>query len=240
MVRTIRKNSIIICFITFFAFAGNDEELFLRANKLYESHEYDQALSLYQMMPKQGRAVLYNIGNCYFHKNDYAQALIYWMRAKNGATVQECAAIDHNREYVLQKLNKKQDKSLGNHLVQLTDTINLYLSLLGLQLLIILLWITLVCLYYYNRLKKMHCFLLITLLLIFISALFFQYIKKITVCGFIVKEAQVFVCPDESSDIIGKIDYADSVIIKEIRKGWYKVRYSGNIGWVEADAVQTV
>src|SRR5579872_1125457 len=108
MVRTIRKSSIIFCFFSIFSFAGTDEELFLRANKMYETHEYDKALSLYDMISSKGRAVLYNMGNCYFYKNDYSHALACWMQAEKGACAQEYTAIQQNKKYVLQKLGKAE------------------------------------------------------------------------------------------------------------------------------------
>src|SRR5579872_4836188 len=140
MVRTIRKSCIIVCFLSFFAWAGNDEELFLRANKLYEAHDYDKALSSYEMIPHKGRAVLYNMGNCYFYKNDYPRALAYWSKAEKGATVQEKLAIDRNKHYVLEKLGKKNDYFFAQRMYELFEYSAFYVSFFCLQLLLLLVW----------------------------------------------------------------------------------------------------
>lgn len=242
MVRTIRKSSIIFCFITFFAFAGNDEELFLRANKLYELHEYDKALSLYEMIPSKGRAVLYNMGNCYFHKNDYSQALIYWMRAEKGAGSGEYAAISHNKNYVLQKMGKKEDEHFLSRVKHFFDNAEPYISLFCLQLLFLLLWYF--CIFFgyrYGRIKKIQLLLLMMSLFFIATMLWMQHLKKSTIVGVVTqKKAELLAGPDKGFDLIGFVNYADHIIIKETRKGWYKVRYSDNIGWVEADAIQII
>jgi hypothetical protein len=74
MVGPFRKNYIISSFICALVViilnAQNDEEFFLRGNKHYEQKDYDNALCSYDMMNKKGRAVFYNMGNCYFYKDD--------------------------------------------------------------------------------------------------------------------------------------------------------------------------
>ena len=112
MARSFRKNHIIVFLIMVLAVTTantqNDEEFFLRGNKFYEQKDYDNALSSYDMMSKKGRAVFYNMGNCYFHKDDYAQALVYWSRAENGATRQEHSAIERNKRRVLEIMGKDE------------------------------------------------------------------------------------------------------------------------------------
>src|SRR5438309_468700 len=104
MDRTLRKNYIALFFMCMLTVmvtvAGTDEELFLRGNKYYAQKDYDNAIRSYDMMGRKGRAVLYNMGNAYFHTDDYAQALIYWSRAQIGATPQEYHFIACNKEHV--------------------------------------------------------------------------------------------------------------------------------------------
>ena|SRR5437762_4830035 len=241
MDRSIRRSCIIIIFFSFVIFAGNDEELFLRANKLYEAGEYDKALLSYESIPQKGRAVFYNMGNCYFHKNDYPQALVYWMRAEKGATSQEYAMIQYNKNYVLQKIGKNKEDLWLNKIKQLFESLNLYVSILSLQILIFLLWGIFLCLYYYGYLKKIRSFLLTSFLCILATMLFLHYEKNSTLCGVITEQqAYLFSGPDKGLDVIGFVKYADHVIIREVREGWYKIKYSDNSGWIEAEAIQIV
>jgi tetratricopeptide (TPR) repeat protein len=230
MVRKNRTVSLILYFFSFFAHAGNDEELFLRANKLYETQGYEQALSLYIMMSQKGRAVLYNMGNCYFQKKDYAQALAYWMKAENGATAEEKAMIQQNKNYVLQKLGKK-----------INGPFDPIVSILILQVLFCVAWGMLLFLYYRGRLKAMRTIMLLSSLFATTALLLLQQKKQSTQSGFVIQEqAHVFSGPDTGFDTIASVQYADYVTVKEIRQGWYKIRYSDNIGWVEADAIHVI
>jgi len=219
---------------------ANDQELFLRANQLYESHDYDNALSSYMTMSRHGTAALYNIGNCYFHKNDYARALAYWARAKKGATRQECIAIDRNSDHVLCCLQKQRDGTWVNWLVKIISAINMMIPLIIEQFLFFLCWVLLWYLYGNNRLYKTYFFFLTLLLCILAIALYVRYRDSVSVYGFAVKKTPVLSCPTRDADYLGVIEYADCVKIRESRKEWYKVRYSDNIGWVEADTIQIV
>jgi len=241
MDRSIRRSCIIIIFFSFVMFAGNNEELFLRANKLYEAGEYDNALLSYESISQKGRAVFYNMGNCYFHKNDYPLAFVYWMRAEKDATAQEYAMIQYNKNYVLQKIGKNKDDTWLDKIKQLFESINLYMSIFSLQILIFLLWGLFLFLYHYGSLKRIRIFLVTSFLFIFTTMLFLHYEKNSISYGIITEQqAHLFSGPDKGLDIIGFVKYADHVIIKEVREGWYKIRYSDNSGWVEAEAIQIV
>ncbi len=240
MVKAIRNSCIIFSFISLYLCAGNEEELFLRANKLYVSQEYDEALSLYEKMPRKGHAVLYNMGNCYFYKDDYPSALVYWERAQRGATSREYAAIYQNKKYVLEQLNLK-NTDFYLTLIDTLDCINAYISLYGLQLLLFVLWYLFFIAYYRGRLKSSLLFFLLSLLL-FVSFILMLYdVEKATVHGIISKKnILLYTGPNKGFDTVGSARYADRVIVREAREGWCKVKDSDKIGWVEADAIKII
>ena len=62
--------------------AGSQEEIFLRANKLYQQHKFQDALTLYNTLSHKGPAVWENIGNCAYYLEDYSHAIAYWYRAQ--------------------------------------------------------------------------------------------------------------------------------------------------------------
>jgi hypothetical protein len=247
MVGPFRKNYIAALFVSALvlgtAFAGSDEELFLRANKYYEQKDYDNALISYDMMTKKGRAVLYNMGNVCFHKGDYAQALVYWSRAQIGTTLQEYNLIARNKEHVLTLLGKQSDAPLKYRLFQLLNEALPYVSLFFLQLFFLMCWYLLFLLMRANRLKfkKMIlgflCFLIVTSGV----GLGVHYSNQCAQNGVVVKrESQLFAAPDKGFHALCPVVYADNVTIKEMREGWYKVGYADMIGWVEADVVQII
>jgi hypothetical protein len=125
------------------------------------------------MIDKKGRAVFYNMGNCYFHKGDYAQALVYWSRAEVGANAQEYALIKRNKEYVFNELDINPEQGRWRTILQLFHTTLPYVSLIMLQLFFLLCWyffiffarrkdmrskkIILSCLSYSAKYNEWHC-----------------------------------------------------------------------------------
>jgi hypothetical protein len=242
MDKSFRKRCIVFCFIALYAQAGNDEELFLRGNKLYEHHEYDKALSSYEMMAHKGRAVLYNMGNCYYHIHNYPQALVYWLRAERGATPYECGLIAHNKQQLAKKIGKHSTQSLVDRITSFVHAAMPYFSLLFLQIFFVILW----CFFVFttgkkNRFRKLISIVLLLLMMLLGAALGVYYLKHRTVFGVVVKQqAVLFSGPHAEFHAIGSVACADHVVVKEQREGWYKIGYSGNIGWVEAEAIQII
>ena len=141
MDRSFKKSSIIFCFFSLFIVAGNDEEFFLKGNKLYKQQDYQAALQAYEMVNHKGRAVLYNMGNCYYHIKNYPLALVFFDRAERGATCQEIVCIENNKQIVLEKIGKIPEDSMFKWVKSFLYFIFPYFSLFFLQLFF------LICLY---------------------------------------------------------------------------------------------
>jgi len=246
MDRAVRKNYIVLffmCMLSFQVIFSTDEELFLSGNKYYEQKNYDKALHSYQMMNKKGRAALYNIGNVYFYKGDYAQALVYWSRAEVGATIAEYNCIKKNKEHVLTLMGKAKDQSLLVTLFNLCKDTLPYISLFFLQILFLMCWYMLFFLsrYYHTKVKKMMLSSLCLLMMLCGVLLGVYYTNECSRNGIIViKEGQLFAAPHKDFHKLCPVVYADNVKIKEVKEGWYKIQYADMIGWVEADVVQII
>lgn len=247
MDRSLRKNYVIvvcICVGIISAIcAGNDEEFFLRGNNYYKQKDYDNALQSYEMIRKKGRAALYNIGNCFFHKTDYSNALVYWSRAEIGSTAQELRLIERNKEYVLKKIGKETEQSLQVRLFKLFHSVLPYVSLLFLQLCFLLCWYFFIFLArnkQKNNKKFIVACLCVTLLLC--GTLLHISCVRENVRNAIVmkKEIALFSGPDKGFHALAPLEYADSVVVKEVREGWYKVQYADMIGWVESGDIQII
>ena len=221
---------------------GNDEEFFLRGNQKYAQKNYDDACIAYEMVSKKGSAVLYNIGNCYFHKGDYAQALVYWSRAEVGATAQEYSLIARNKEHVAHLLGKENILA-QQKILSFLQSLLPYISLFLLQLLFLLCWY--VCIFVMGkkqmRLRKMIVSCVSVVMIIFGALLQVHYMQQGAQKGVVIKkEAQLLVGPDKGFQALCPLVYANNVAVKETREGWYKIQYADMIGWVEADMVQII
>ncbi len=231
------------CIIVFAAFAGNDEEYFLRGNKQYAQKDYESALHSYSMMNQKGRAVLYNMGNCAFQKADYSLALVYWSRAEVGATAQEYATINHNKQLALKKIGKSENVSFIHNMVRMIDAMLPYISLLFLQLLFLLCWYLFIFATRAENIaaRKIIVSALCLAIICLSSGLAVHYNKSNVQNALVVKKnAMLFSGPDKGFQSLSLLACADCVAVKETREGWYKVGYAGMIGWVEADVVQII
>lgn len=241
MVRTF-LTSFFICTVCVI-FAGNDEEFFLRGNKYYAAKEYDNALQAYTMIEKKGHAVLYNMGNCFFKKEDYPQALVHWSRAEVGANRQEYSLIQHHKELALRKLGKQKEQSWWHYGIALVQSQLLYLSLLFLQLLFLVFWWVFILAMRKKQTGKAKVAqgILCCCISIFAMLLEMHYVQENTHSAIVVKkEAKLFAGPDKNFAVLAPIAYADGANVKETRDGWYKIKYADKIGWVEADVIQII
>lgn len=242
MDKIFRKNYIVLL-ITFVLFnlIANDEELFLQANQLYKQKDYSNALMLYNKISQKGSAVLCNIGNCYFHQDDYPQALVYWLRAQKIASFSEYNEIEKNKEIVFKKIGKQEPQSFLASSKAFLDTIASFIPLLLLQLLFLLIFCG-IALYHWkrsNRNKKIISHFLWCWLFLLGILLNIEYKKTHTQYGIIThNNISLFTGPHKDFSVVGPLGYTNQVVIQEQRDGWYKVKQGPLLGWVEAEAVQ--
>lgn len=224
-------------------FAGNDEECFLRGNTYYENHEYDNALQSYDMMSVKGRAVLYNIGNCFYYTDNYAQALIYWSRSHKGATPHENDIITKNKELVYKKIGKNNDQGVGCKIKEIFNRVQLYCSLFLLQLLFLLClcFFVIFMRYTYNRYINRLMRVLLGLMIIIMCMIGLHYRNNNQIHAIVIqKDAMIFSGPDKGFHAVCPIAYAHEVLVKESREGWHKIRYIDTIGWIEARVIEII
>lgn len=221
-----------------------DEELFLRGNKYYAEEKYDEALACYGEMHKKGRAVLYNMGNCLFNKEDYSGALVYWSRAQENSTTSEYNLIMRNKDLAFEKLGRKKELSWWNALIVFLRSQLPSVSLLFLQLIFLACWLLFIMVVYWQkpmRFKRIFKAFLSLYITITGILLMHCYEHSNAIAAIIVKkDAHLFTGPDKGFHAISPVLYADDVRVKETREGWHKIQYADMIGWVEADVIQII
>ncbi len=219
--------------------AGNEEELFLRANKCYEKHDCKQALALYQSIEHKGRAVRYNMGNCFYHLGDYPQALTCWKQAERGAAYAECCDIAHNQLSLAHKLGKKIVYTWWQRLyIYIAHRVASF-SVLFLQLLFLACWFSLFFIFNRSGIKKFSVFIFIAT--VFVGAsLGVKYKQETERIAIVMKKTPVFVGPDQNYHELAQLDLADQVTIEGEQNSWYKIKHVAGVGWVESEAVQII
>jgi len=247
MVRSFRKNYIILfAYLSVVPAMGagyNNEEHFLRGNAYYKEKKYDKAFAEYDIINKKGRAVLFNMGNCLFHMNDYPRALVYWSRAEIGATPREYRIILRNKEIAFKKLGISKKKDWCQNCAECAQSYVSFVSLFLLQIFFLLcLWMCVFLMYgKQTKSKKMIRWFLYFCLTMCTAILLARYVYDNNQRAIVIKkEGKLLTGPDKSFEALALVPYADEVKIKQAREGWYKIQYAGMIGWVEADIIQVI
>ena len=133
------------------AFAQTLEQKFTKANQYYKDKQYDFAESAYLDILKNDADNVnanYNLGNVYFHKKEYVNAVYYYEKANKFKP--DDKAILHNLQMTNNLLFKKQEFSSGFFLTAyLHQFIQSYTSAQWAKIALFFLWMAVVGLIFY-------------------------------------------------------------------------------------------
>lgn len=214
------------------------EELFLQAHKLYKEHNYREALTRYQMIKNKGSAVWYNMGNCSFNLHNDVDALVYWMRARKGASVDQRSAIDHNINLLAEKM-KHPELAVSTTVYRSMTNRIAALSWLVLQLLFLSIWYLgwLVL-----RSKRSRAGSIMIGCLLMINATLFIIKNNDQQKIGLVKSttALLYTGPHEQYQRVGSLMALTKVNVEQKDGNWYKVRHLKNNGWIKDESLALV
>ena len=77
--------------------AQTSDELFSKANNLYQNGKYSEAIKLYTSIEKQGLKsddLFFNLGNCYYKLNKVAPSIYYYEKALKTNPIHEDASFN--------------------------------------------------------------------------------------------------------------------------------------------------
>ncbi len=246
MGQTFRKNTLILIksavFLCVSLMASNGEEQFLRANQEYKRKKYKDAVVLYDSIKNKGRATWYNMGNCYYHMNQYIDALVCWRRAQNGSCQNEYDAIMHNIDTL--------HACTGSFYAQKTGFDNLVMRKINSVSLLTFQWLFLIGLFLgiflFKRLRRTGIYRIILLLHMGLTMLTgiacgIKYHQQKQVFGVVrEKQAQLFSGPNNAYHVLLSLQETDEVLVQEQKPGWYKICIDNTIGWVPVDTVELI
>lgn len=219
--------------------AGNLEEIYLKAHAAYQAGDSAKALSLYQSIEPKGPAIWYNMGNCYFNQQQYADAIVAWRRAQKNLPWSDYKKLE---QYIGDSYNAL---GVAYSTSGLTNLINFFLwliytvSLFIWQLLFLVLWIFLLWLLprfiVQKRYLKLIGFCLITLAAGGIC--FARYYNQRYPYGIVTKKTiSVYAGPGRDYASLATAHALDVMRSKDERDGWLKVHSSlFGYGWVQKE-----
>jgi len=235
------KYFLFTCIWAFLICNGNDEELFLRANKYSEQQEWEQSLDLYKSIKQKGSLVWYNMGNCCYRLKDYAEALVYWKRSQQAASRIVYAQSKQNQRILARQLNKEASVYWVQWFHEFFVYNLLGISLLFLQILFLFCWVILFFLQRYQGKKFFFAALVVMMLNGLVGLGMIVKYKQTDKIGIVITDnANVFTGPSQEYHLLNRLNKVDQVTIQGIKPGWYKIKYAAGTGWVTATAIQVV
>lgn len=223
--------SSIICYI-------NNEEVFLNANKFFHEQQFQEALELYDSLPRHGWAVYCNKACCFFQLGNYVQAMLYWQRAlKNGghsysAIIEEyCLRASQQLNTQYKGLNWKDSCYFASKKIPLGFWQILFLSMLYALFLCYLLSP--------KKFTWIIYFLLVSTVLL-LGILLFRYQMTDKQRVIVLEPSALYAGTDTSFSKV--IDVPRGLILSAIQRHeeWAKVDCQGKVGWINIDTVEFI
>lgn len=222
------------------AYAINNQEIFLQANKEYQEKNYEKALTLYSKIKEKGAATWYNMGNCHYELGHEADALICWKRSQKGASAAIKKDSAYNIDLVMYGEEKLHEPTGFAKLAALLKSVWHTGSLLGLQLLFLLLWAALwiaIRLSKRGKKYKVASFVLAVLIVPLGCNVAFRYVQTRLGMAMVHTDAKLYAGPNDKYHVVGELSAKDQLTVYTKMDNWYKVAHGKQVGWVSAAAV---
>jgi tetratricopeptide (TPR) repeat protein len=246
-----KKNLILLLFLSSQLFSQNSEKLFKEGNEHYKLSNYSEAISSYEKIEALGlisSELYYNLGNCHYKLNQVAPAIYNYEMALLLNPLNEEAqsnlvfakrltidAIDEIPKTIFQKLDDAIVKKLSYNEWAI---VNVVFSVLGTLLFL---------LFYFSftpSIKRLFFVTSILSFLLLLITLFFtikEYTSSNTTVEAIIfsKEISINNAPTDNSEKIFTLHEGTKVLVLDTVDNWKKIRISdGKTGWIIADKIK--
>ena len=246
-----KKNLILLLFLSSQLFSQNSERLFKEGNEYYKLSNYSEAISSYEKIEALGlisSELYYNLGNCHYKLNQVAPAIYNYEMALLLNPLNEEAksnlvfakrltidAIDEIPKTIFQKLDDAIVKKLSYNEWAI---VNVVFSVLGTLLFL---------LFYFSftpSIKRLFFVTSILSFLLLLITLFFtikEYTSSNTTVKAIIfsKEISINNAPTDNSEKIFTLHEGTKVLVLDTVDNWKKIRISdGKTGWIIADKIK--
>jgi tetratricopeptide (TPR) repeat protein len=233
--------------------AGAADSLFVKANKEYSQKKYEEAVNSYQKVLDAGAktaAVYYNLGNAHYRLNSFASAILNYERAHRLSPNDK--DINANLAFVNAKITDKMEVVPELFFKRWWISFLLLLTVQSwaiLGVVALLLGFAGVIIYLFSRevgFKRLSFFSGLVLIFLGICCVSFASAAEgylLSHKGGIVFNGKVNVksAPDTKQKTLMVIHEGTKVRIVEPKGEWLKVELpNGNVGWIEAAAVQLI
>jgi hypothetical protein len=217
--------------------AAREKEQFLRANKLFQENNVEQALEEYQEISDKGPILWYNIGVCHVRQKEYLEAFVAFRRAEVGANSKLFAQLVP----AIAKIQKELSIAYDSGSLLFAKQCTAFFSLFWLQVLLLILWWTYAVLSWLTislgRGLK-FCLLILLLVTATLTVLIWWVHSRDT--GIVIKESSLFIGPNTEFHTVGTVHPTDQVVIGQRAEQWYKIKSTQGSGWIESTGIELI
>lgn len=237
------------CLLLGAANAQDSRSLFQSANVYYQNKQYDEAEKMYLLLIKKDNKnanAFYNLGDTYFHLQQYANAILYFEKAKK--LQPDDKSIQHNIELTNNKLFSKIEFSKEFFVTkQIKNTVHAKSAESWSIFMLVALWIgvILICLHFFITNKTLYRIRFFTCLLSMLFA-YFTYTAyndehQNNFAIIMQKNAFMKSAPVESMNAATAIQQGLKVEIIDNDKNWRKIKLpNGKTGWIETSQIEFI
>lgn len=248
------KNFVFGILVTFISFvnAQVSQNIFEKANKVYQTEDYSKAITLYQSVLDQGLAsseLYFNLGNAYYKTNQMAAAIYHYEKALILNPSNQDAKINlsyANRSIIDSiKIIPKSIFEKFNDTVLSMFSYNSWAKIaVSLSLIAGLLWM----LFFFTTqpaVKKLHFTLAIVFTFVCLVSLIIthrQYNRAVNTIYAIIftDEVEVKNAPRKSANEIFTLHEGTKVKVLDKVGDWQKVKIAdGQVGWLPKEVIKT-
>lgn len=225
----------------FAASNGNEDQLLMQGNSLYQEKKYEAAIEKYLQIEKlkpNSFKINYNLGCAYFRLNDLKNARLYFERAAK--LKPENKKIKNNLQVLKANLKDKIEEPKPGFIAKSINKINNNFSLNFISIVLLIVWFCLfltIAMIISNRFEKKPFYYSLgisILLLVIVFSVYNskkQYVEKNEAIVF-VEEVEIFSEPSTGSAVLFKLHSGTKVSIEESQSGFYHISLpNGMNGW---------
>ena len=229
------------------------DDLFSKANSLYQNGKYSEAIESYSAIEKQELVsddLYFNLGNCYYKLNKVAPAIYYYEKALKVNPTHEDASINlafakRMTIDVIEDLPKTFLQRFSASIIQQLpfDT----WAVLGVLASFLASLLFLLYHFSYSSRKKLFYFntSIFAVFVLIISLLFafqnYKTVQKDRTAIIFVDKVEIKNAPSTSSEAIFELHEGTKVVILDELDNWKKIKIAdGKVGWIYADDLKEI
>lgn len=244
------KRKFLIVFLTFTSFLNgfSNDDIFKKGVNFYANQNYQEALIYFDSLNNSGfvsTELYYNLGNCYYKKNELGKAILYFEKAKVLSPNDE--DINHNIAFCNKLIRDKTGEIhespvkkllFGSFSANTYGILALIFSLIAATFISLKLFVTI------NR--KIRATIIIFSIIIMtsflgLSILSNNYQSNARFAIIIPSKVNIYTEPKEESKVTFVLHEGSKIEIIESLNDWNKIKFgNGKIGWINASNIELI